>query len=196
MEAEIVFLRDEIKNKNKIINNLLGNLSKQNKIINNLLGNLSKPQNLSYNDSNKTFSSSEEVLISHDNDNPMEPQEAVKRKQSTENRSNKSRLGKRDNPKRSQDNGIVIVDLENSTFTENVELQNISNIRNNLEKNNFDKDNIVILGDSIMKHVDGWKLSRLLKNKNKRVKRCISQEQQQPAWKVTSNQHSNEIQIK
>ena len=182
MEAEIVFLRDEIKNKNKIINNLLGNLS--------------KPQNLSYNDSNKTFSSSEEVLISHDNDNPMEPQEAVKRKQSTENRSNKSRLGKRDNPKRSQDNGIVIVDLENSTFTENVELQNISNIRNNLEKNNFDKDNIVILGDSIMKHVDGWKLSRLLKNKNKRVKRCISQEQQQPAWKVTSNQHSNEIQIK
>ena len=196
MEAEIVFLRDEIKNKNKIINNLLGNLSKQNKIINNLLGNLSKPQNLSYNDSNKTFSSSEEVLISHDNDNTMEPQEAVKRKQSTENRSNKSRLGKRDNPKRSQDNGIVIVDLENSTFTENVELQNISNIRNNLEKNNFDKDNIVILGDSIMKHVDGWKLSRLLKNKNKRVKRCISQEQQQPAWKVTSNQHSNEIQIK
>ena len=196
MEAEIVFLRDEIKNKNKIINNLLGNLSKQNKIINNLLGNLSKPQNLSYNDSNKTFSSSEEVLISHDNDNPMEPQEAVKRKQSTENRSNKSRLGKRDNPKRSQDNGIVIVDLENSTFTENVELQNISNIRNNLEKNNFDKDNIVIPGDSIMKHVDGWKLSRLLKNKNKRVKRCISQEQQQPAWKVTSNQHSNEIQIK
>ena len=196
MEAEIVFLRDEIKNKNKIINNLLGNLSKQNKIINNLLGNLIKPQNLSYNDSNKTFSSSEEVLISHDNDNPMEPQEAVKRKQSTENRSNKSRLGKRDNPKRSQDNGIVIVDLENSTFTENVELQNISNIRNNLEKNNFDKDNIVILGDSIMKHVDGWKLSRLLKNKNKRVKRCISQEQQQPAWKVTSNQHSNEIQIK
>ena len=196
MEAEIVFLRDEIKNKNKIINNLLGNLSKQNKIINNLLGNLSKPQNLSYNDSNKTFSSSEEVLISHDNDNPMEPQEAVKRKQSTENRSNKSRLGKRDNPKRSQDNGIVIVDLENSTFTENVELQNISNIRNNLEKNNFDKDNIVILGDSIMKHVDGWKLSRLLKNKNKRVKRCISQEQQQPAWKVTTNQHSNEIQIK
>ena len=182
MEAEIVFLRDEIKNKNKIINNLLGNLS--------------KPQNLSYNDSNKTFFSSEEVLISHDNDNPMEPQEAVKRKQSTENRSNKSRLGKRDNPKRSQDNGIVIVDLENSTFTENVELQNISNIRNNLEKNNFDKDNIVILGDSIMKHVDGWKLSRLLKNKNKRVKRCISQEQQQPAWKVTSNQHSNEIQIK
>ena len=182
MEAEIVFLRDEIKNKNKIINNLLGNLSKQ--------------QNLSYNDSNKTFSSSEEVLISHDNDNPMEPQEAVKRKQSTENRSNKSRLGQRDNPKRSQDNGIVIVDLENSTFTENVELQNISNIRNNLEKNNFDKDNIVILGDSIMKHVDGWKLSRLLKNKNKRVKRCISQEQQQPAWKVTSNQHSNEIQIK
>ena len=182
MEAEIVFLRDEIKNKNKIINNLLGNLS--------------KPQNLSYNDSNKTFSSSEEVLISHDNDNTMEPQEAVKRKQSTENRSNKSRLGKRDNPKRSQDNGIVIVDLENSTFTENVELQNISNIRNNLEKNNFDKDNIVILGDSIMKHVDGWKLSRLLKNKNKRVKRCISQEQQQPAWKVTSNQHSNEIQIK
>ena len=196
MEADIVFLRDEIKNKNKIINNLLGNLSKQNKIINNLLGNLIKPQNLSYNDSNKTFSSSEEVLISHDNDNPMEPQEAVKRKQSTENRSNKSRLGKRDNPKRSQDNGIVIVDLENSTFTENVELQNISNIRNNLEKNNFDKDNIVILGDSIMKHVDGWKLSRLLKNKNKRVKRCISQEQQQPAWKVTSNQHSNEIQIK
>ena len=182
MEAEIVFLRDEIKNKNKIINNLLGNLS--------------KPQNLSYNDSNKTFSSSEEVLISHDNDNPMEPQEAVKRKQSTENRSNKSRLGKRDNPKRSQDNGIVLVDLENSTFTENVELQNISNIRNNLEKNNFNKDNIVILGDSIMKHVDGWKLSRLLKNKNKRVKRCISQEQQQPAWKVTSNQHSNEIQIK
>ena len=170
MEADIVFLRDEIKNKNKIINNLLGNLSKQNKIINNLLGNLIKPQNLSYNDSNKTFSSSEEVLISHDNDNPMEPQEAVKRKQSTENRSNKSRLGKRDNPKRSQDNGIVIVDLENSTFTENVELQNISNIRNNLEKNNFDKDNIVIPGDSIMKHVDGWKLSRLLKNKNKRVK--------------------------
>ena len=170
MEAEIVFLRDEIKNKNKIINNLLGNLSKQNKIINNLLGNLSKPQNLSYNDSNKTFSSSEEVLISHDNDNTMEPQKAVKRKQSAENRSNKSRLGKRDNPKRSQDNGIVIVDLENSTFTENVELQNISNIRNNLEKNNFNKDNIVILGDSIMKHVDGWKLSRLLKNKNKRVK--------------------------
>ena len=65
MELEIVFLRDKIKNKNKIINNLLGNFS--------------KPQNLSYNESNKTFSSSEKVLISHDNDTTMEPQEAVKK---------------------------------------------------------------------------------------------------------------------
>ena len=41
METEIVFLWDEIKNKNKIINNLLGNFS--------------KPQNLSYNNSNFNF---------------------------------------------------------------------------------------------------------------------------------------------
>ena len=105
----------------------------------------------------------------------MEPQEAVKKKQSTNNRSNKSRLSKRDNSKRSQDNDIAIVNLENSTTTENVELQNVSNIRNNLGKNNDKdkdniKDNIVILGDSTMKQVDGWKLSRLLKSKNKRVK--------------------------
>ena len=45
-----VFLRDEIKNKNKVLNNLLRNFS--------------KPQNLSYKDSNIT----------------MEPQEAVKKK--------------------------------------------------------------------------------------------------------------------
>ena len=95
MEAEIVFLRDEIESKNKIINNLLGNFSKS--------------QNLSYNDSNKTFYSSEKVLISHDYDITMEPQEAVKKKQSTNNRSNKSRLSKRDNSKRSQDNDIAIV---------------------------------------------------------------------------------------
>ena len=63
-----------------------------------------------------------------------------------------------------------MVNLENSTITENVELQNTSNIGNDLEKNNVNKDNIVILGDSIMKDVDGWKLSKLLKNKNKRVK--------------------------
>ena len=125
-----VFLRDEIKNKNKIINNLLRNFS--------------KPQNLSYKDSNIT----------------MEPQEAVK----------KNRFSKRDNSKRSQDNGIAIVNLDNSITKENVELQNISNIRNNLRKNNVNEDNIVILGDFAMKHVDGWKLSRILKSKNKRVK--------------------------
>ena len=90
-----VFLRDEIKNKNKIINNLLRNFS--------------KPQNLSYKDSNIT----------------VEPQEVVKKK---------NRFSKRDNSKRSQDNGIVIVNLDNSITTENVELQNISNIRNNLRK--------------------------------------------------------------
>ena len=39
----------------------------------------------------------------------MEPQEAVKKKQSTDNGSNKSRLSKRDDSKRSQDNGIAIV---------------------------------------------------------------------------------------
>ena len=47
MEAEIVFLRDEIKNKNKIINNLLKNFS--------------KPQSLSYNESSEIFSSAEKV---------------------------------------------------------------------------------------------------------------------------------------
>ena len=90
----------------------------------------------------------------------MEPKEVVKKKQSTGNRSNKSGLSKRDNSKRSQDNGIVIFNSENSTTTGSVELQNMSNIRNNLEKNNVNKDNIVILGDSTMKHVDDWKLSR------------------------------------
>ena len=43
--------------------------------------------------------------------------------------------------KKSQDNGIAMVNLENSTTTESVELDNISNIRNNLEKNNVNKDN-------------------------------------------------------
>ena len=95
MEAEIVFLRDEIKNKNKFLNNLLGNFIKS--------------QNPSYNDISKAFSRSEKVLISHDDDITMEPQEAVKKKQSTNNRSNKSRLSKRDNSKRSQDNDIAIV---------------------------------------------------------------------------------------
>ena len=52
--TEIVFLRDEIKNKNNTINKLLGNFNKS--------------QNLSYNEGNKFFSSSEKVLISHDSD--------------------------------------------------------------------------------------------------------------------------------
>ena len=60
--AEIVFLRDEIKKKNKILNNLLGNFS--------------KPQNMLYSEANKTFSSSKNVLISHDSDITMELQEA------------------------------------------------------------------------------------------------------------------------
>ena len=97
------------------------------------MGNFNKPQNRSYNDSNKTFSSSEKVLISHDNDITMVPQQAVKKKKSTDNRINKSRLSKRDNSKRSQDNGMAIVNLENYPIIENIELQNISNI-NNLEK--------------------------------------------------------------
>ena len=100
----------------------------------------------------------------------MEPQEAAKQKHSADNRSNKSKLSKGDNSKRSQDNDIAIDNLENSTTTENVELQNISMISNNLGKNNVSKDNIVILGDPTMKRIDGWKLSRLLKIKNKRVK--------------------------
>ena len=54
MEAEKIFLRDEIKNKNKIINNLLRNFN--------------KTQNLSHNEYKKTFSSSEKVLIPHGND--------------------------------------------------------------------------------------------------------------------------------
>ena len=37
-------------------------------------------------------------------------------------------------------------------------------------KNNVNKDNIVILGDSTMQQIDGWKLSRRPKSKNKRVK--------------------------
>ena len=57
----------------------------------------------------------------------MEPQEVVKSKQSTDNRSNECRLSKRDNSKRSQDNDIAIINPENSTTTENVELQNRSN---------------------------------------------------------------------
>ena len=57
----------------------------------------------------------------------MEPQEVVKSKQSTDNRSNECRLSKRDNSKRSQDNDITIINSENSTTTENVELQNRSN---------------------------------------------------------------------
>ena len=52
MEAEIVFFRNKIKNKNKVIKNLLRNFSKS--------------QNLSYNAINKTFSISEKVLISHE----------------------------------------------------------------------------------------------------------------------------------
>ena len=54
-------------------------------------------------------------------------EEVVKSKQSTDNRSNECRLSKRDNPKRSQDNDITIINSENSTTTENVELQNRSN---------------------------------------------------------------------
>ena len=57
----------------------------------------------------------------------MEPQEVVKSKQSTDNRSNECRLSKRDNSKRSQNNDITIINSENSTTTENVELQNRSN---------------------------------------------------------------------
>ena len=57
----------------------------------------------------------------------MEPQDVAKKEQSTDSRSNKCRLSKRDNSKRSQDNGIAIVNLEKSTTTENVELQNMSN---------------------------------------------------------------------
>ena len=57
----------------------------------------------------------------------MEPQEVVKSKQSIDNRSNECRLSKRDNSKRSQDNDITIINSENSTTTENVELQNRSN---------------------------------------------------------------------
>ena len=57
----------------------------------------------------------------------MEPQEVVKSKQSTDNRSNECRLSKRDNSKTSQDNDITIINSENSTTTENVELQNRSN---------------------------------------------------------------------
>ena len=57
----------------------------------------------------------------------MEPQEVVKSKQSTDNRTNECRLSKRDNSKRSQDNDITIINSENSTTTENVELQNRSN---------------------------------------------------------------------
>ena len=105
-------------------------------------------------------------------------------------------MSKRDNSDRSQDNGIAIVNLENSTTTESVELQSISNIRNNLEKNNVNKDNSVILGDSTMKHLDGWKLSRLLKTKTKRLKVIHFSGATTAAWKVTSNQHSNKIQRK
>ena len=148
MEKEIISWLDEIKNKNRIINNF---------------GNFNKPQNLSYKESNKTFSGLEKVLIFHDNDTTME----LQNKRS--NRSNKSELSKRDNSKRSQDNGIVIDHLENSTTPESVELKSISKIKNNLEKSNVNKDNIVIFGNSTVKHEDDWKLLQLLKSNNKKV---------------------------
>ena len=149
MEKEIVSLLDEIKNKNRIIHNF---------------GSFNKPQNLSYKESNKTFSSSEKVLIFHDNDTTMETQNK------RSNRSSKFELSKRDNSKRSQDNGIVIDHLVNSTTPESVELKSISKIKNNLEKSSVNKDNIVILGDSTVKHEDDWKLLRLLKSNNKKAK--------------------------
>ena len=110
METEIIFLRDEIKSKNQIINNSLENFY--------------KPQNLYYNECNKSFSSPKKILISYDNDITMEPQVAVKKKQSTDSRSNKPGLSKTNNSKRSQDNDLAIVNLENSTTTESLELQN------------------------------------------------------------------------
>ena len=64
---------------------------------NNLLGDFHKPQNLSYKESNKPFSSLEKVSISHDNDTTMEPRETLK-KQST-NRGNEPGLSKRGNSK-------------------------------------------------------------------------------------------------
>ena len=65
-----------------------------------------------------------------------------------------------------------------------------------MEKNDIKKDNIVILGDSTMKHVDNWQFSRLLKSKNKRAKVIHFSGATTAASKVTSNQHSNEIQNK
>ena len=65
-----------------------------------------------------------------------------------------------------------------------------------MEKNDIKKDNIVILGDSTMKHVDNWQFSRLLKSKNKRVKVIHFSGATTAVSKVTSNQHSNETQNK
>ena len=47
-----------------------------------------------------------------------------------------------------------------------------------------------------MKHVDDWQFSRLLKSKNKRAKVIHFSGATTAASKVTSNQHSNEIQNK
>ena len=66
--------------------------------------------------------------------------------------------------KRSQDNGIAIVNLENPITTENAELKNISHIRNNFEKNDVNKD-------STMKQLDGWILSRILKKTKARQRK-------------------------
>ena len=78
----------------------------------------------------------------------MEPRKAVKKKQSTCKRSNKSGLSNMDNSKRSQYNDIAINNLEDSTVTESTKLHNISKSGNDFEKTNVIKANIVILGDT------------------------------------------------
>ena len=48
-------------------------------------------------------------------------------RETADNRSNKSELTGKDNERRFQDNNTAIIDLENSTATTSVKLQNLSN---------------------------------------------------------------------
>ena len=60
--------------------------------------------------------------------------------------------------------------------------------------NSKSKKSIVILGDSMLKHLNGWEMSKKVKSDCK-IFVSIFQAQQQIAWRITSNRRYEKTQI-
>ena len=180
LEENIAFLKEQVSKKDKVADSLLNQLSKQND---------SAPHNNTSNtictqiefiaDSKLTESSkiSEKSNTERERETERETERQTERQRENENK-NITHIG----PKKSTP---LHKNAGNASTKENADNSEDDSSINSCVINSKSKKSIVILGDSMLKHLNGWEMSKKKVRATARFLSSIFQAQQQIAWRIT-----------